>query len=441
MERKKVYIYFIAFVAAVGGLLFGFDTAIIAGAMRYFRDEFAINSLREGWAVSSALIGCIGGAAFTGTVSDRIGRKRLLIISAILFALSAIGSALPRNVNEFMIARFIGGIGVGSAAMLSPLYISEISPARIRGSLVSLNQMAIVTGMLLTYFINWVLAGTGPANWRWMFGSETLPAVLFLTFMFIVPESPRWLVKQGRNGEALDILTRINGAKKAKDEIKEIGETLARETGSIKQLFQPGLRIALMIGIVLAILQQVTGINGVMYYAPRIFESVGFERSSAILQSVIVGFVNMLLTLVAILVVDKLGRKPLLLTASAGMGISFVLTAIAFEFKIFSGTWILVFILLYIAFFALAMGPVIWVVLAEIFPTRIRGRAMSIATVFLWIACFAVSLTFPVLADKFSEALNFIIYAFMCFVTFIFVWLVLPETKGKSLEEIERFWL
>ncbi|MBN2411774.1 sugar porter family MFS transporter [candidate division KSB1 bacterium] len=441
MERKKVYVYFVAFVAAVGGLLFGFDTAIIAGAMRYFRDEFSINALQEGWAVSSALIGCIGGAAVAGTVSDRIGRKRLLIISAILFALSAVGSALPRSVNEFMIARFIGGIGVGSAAMLSPLYISEISPARIRGSLVSLNQMAIVTGMLLAYFINWLLAGTGPANWRWMFGTETLPAVLFLIFMFIVPESPRWLVKQDRTGEALDILTRINSAEKAKGEINEIRETLARETGSVKQLFQPGLRIALVIGVVLAILQQVTGINAVMYYAPRIFESVGFERSSAILQSVIIGFVNMLLTLVAILVVDKLGRKPLLLTASAGMGISFVLTAIAFEFQFFSGTWILIFILLYIAFFALAMGPVIWVVLAEIFPTRIRGRAMSISTVFLWIACFAVSLTFPVLADKFSEALNFIIYAFMCFVTFIFVWLVLPETKGKSLEEIEKYWL
>jgi len=441
MEQKKAYIYFVAFVAAVGGLLFGFDTAIIAGAMGYFKDHFAINALQEGWAVSSALIGCIVGAAVAGTISDRIGRKRLLIISAILFAISAIGSALPRSVNEFMIARFIGGIGVGSAAMLSPLYISEISPARIRGSLVSLNQMAIVTGMLLAYFINWLLAGTGPANWRWMFGSETIPAFLFLIFMFIVPESPRWLVKQSRTEEALEILTKINGTGKAKNEIKDIKETLAQETGSVKQLFQPGLRIALVIGIVLAILQQITGINGVLYYAPRIFESVGLERSSAILQSVIIGFVNMLLTLVAILVVDKLGRKPLLLIASAGMGISFVLTAIAFEFQFFSGTWILIFILLYIGFFALAMGPVIWVVLSEIFPTRIRGRAMSIATVFLWIACFVVSLTFPVLADKFSEALNFIIYAFMCLVTFIFVWFVLPETKGKSLEEIERHWL
>jgi len=441
MEQKKAYIYFVAFVAAVGGLLFGFDTAIIAGAMGYFKDHFAINALQEGWAVSSALVGCIVGAAAAGTISDRIGRKRLLIISAILFGISAIGSALPRSVNEFMIARFIGGIGVGSAAMLSPLYISEISPAKIRGSLVSLNQMAIVTGMLLAYFINWTLVGIGPSNWRWMFGSETIPAILFLIFMFIVPESPRWLVKQDRTKEAMDILTKINGPEKAGIEINDIKETLAQETGSIRQLFQPGLRIALMIGIVLAILQQITGINGVLYYAPRIFESVGFERSSAILQSVIIGFVNMLMTLVAILVVDKLGRKPLLLIASAGMGVSFVLTAIAFEFQFFSGTWILIFILSYIAFFALAMGPVIWVVLSEIFPTRIRGRAMSIATVFLWIACFAVSLTFPVLADKFSEALNFIIYAVMCLVTFIFVWLVLPETKGKTLEEIERHWL
>ncbi|HPG40059.1 MAG TPA: sugar porter family MFS transporter [bacterium] len=441
MERKPGYVYFVSFVAAVGGLLFGFDTAIIAGAMGYFRDQFAINSLQEGWAVSSALVGCIFGAAFAGMVSDRIGRKRVLILSAILFTISAIGSAIPRDVNEFMIARFIGGLGVGAAAMLSPLYISEIAPAAIRGRLVSLNQMTIVTGMLCAYFVNWVCADIGPTNWRWMFGSETLPAAVFLALMFFVPESPRWLVKQGRADEAMGILTRVNGEQQAQVELTEIKETLAQETGSVKQLLEPGLRIALLIGIALAIFQQITGINGVLYYAPRIFESVGLERSSAILQSVIIGAVNMLMTLVAIMFVDKLGRKPLLLIASAGMGVSFVLTAIAFQYRIFSETWILIFILMYIGFFALAMGPVIWVVLAEIFPTRVRGRAMSIATVFLWIACFAVSLSFPVLADKFSEALNFVIYAVMCFITFLFVWIVLPETKGKTLEEIERHWL
>lgn len=437
---RRGYVIFVSLVAATGGLLFGFDTAIIAGAIGYLKDQFVLNSLQEGWAVGSALVGCIAGAIIAGMLSDRLGRKRLLLISAVLFIISAIGSAFAQNLSEFVFARFIGGIGVGSASMLSPLYIAEISPARIRGSLVSLNQMAIVTGIFVAYFVGWICANIGPTNWRWMFGTETLPALLFFGLLLKVPESPRWLVKQKRIQEGLSILTKINGPKQAKAEVQDIKETIALERGSILQLLQPGLRTALLIGVMLAIFQQITGINAVLYYAPRIFEHAGFERVSAIMQSAIVGTVNMLLTIVAILLVDKLGRKPLLLTASAGMGLSFVLLGGAFYFELFEGPWVLVLILSYVGFFALAMGPVVWVVMSEIFPTRIRGRAMSIATVFLWASCFLVSLTFPVLVDRFNESFTFWMYGLICIVAFGFVWSVLPETKGKTLEEIERYW-
>jgi len=439
-SNKNPYVYFVSFVAAIGGLLFGFDTAIIAGAIGYLKDQFALNSLQEGWAVSSALVGCIVGASIAGTISDRIGRKNFLIISALLFLVSAIGSAMPKNVTQFIIARFVGGIGIGSASMLSPLYISEIAPARIRGSLVSLNQMTIVTGMLLAYFVSWLCADIGPTNWRWMFGSAALPSLLFLALLLKVPESPRWMVKQGRESEALKTLTKINDTEQANLELADIRQAIQMEAGSIAQLLQPGLRTALFIGIVLAVFQQITGINAVLYYAPRIFEHAGLERTSAILQSVIVGAVNILFTSIAIWKVDKLGRKPLLLIASGGMGVSFALAGAAFYLRLFDGPWVLLFILSYIGFFALAMGPIVWVVLAEIFPTRIRGRAMSVATVFLWGSCFLVSLTFPVLADRFNEYFTFWLYGAMCVASFAFVWLVLPETKGKSLEEIERHW-
>jgi sugar porter (SP) family MFS transporter len=325
--------------------------------------------------------------------------------------------------------------------MLSPLYIAEVSPARIRGSLVSLNQMAIVTGILLAYFANWALAGIGPSNWRWMFASGALPSLIFIGLLLRVPESPRWLVKQNRIAEASDILTKINGPRQAGIEIQEIQQTIGMESGSLSQLFHPGLRKALVIGVSLAVLQQITGINAVLYYAPRIFEHAGFGRSSAILQSAIVGMVNLLVTLAALFLVDRVGRKRLLLLASSGMGLSLLLLGLAFYLNLFDGPWVLIFILLYIAFFALAMGPVVWVVLSEIFPTRIRGRAMSLATVCLWAANFVVSLTFPILADRFNESFTFWIYALMCGVTFVFVRRLLPETKGKSLEQIERDWL
>ena len=441
VKNAKSTVVFVAIVAAIGGLLFGFDTAIIAGATRYLKDQFALSSLQEGWAVSVVLIGCMFGAGLAGSISDRIGRKRFLLISAVLFLFSALGCALPRNIAEFVIFRFIGGLGIGSASLLSPLYIAEISPARIRGALVSVNQMAIVTGILLAYFVNWIFAGAGPSNWRWMFATGALPAVVFFFLLFRVPESPRWLVKKDRGTEALTVLTSISSVEAAAAEIRNIKETISLEKGSLAELFQPGFRQALVIAVVLAIFQQITGINSVLYYAPRIFERAGFERVSAIGQSTIVGLVNILFTGVAIVLVDRVGRKPLLLTAAGGMGISLVLLGLAFKLQVLSGSLILLIILLYIAFFAVAMGPIVWVVMSEIFPTRMRGSAMAIATVILWVSDFAVTLTFPVIADTLNESTAFWLYAVMCAADFVFMLFVLPETKGKTLEEIERRWL
>jgi MFS transporter, SP family, arabinose:H+ symporter len=441
MKSAKSTVIFVSIVAAIGGLLFGFDTAIIAGATRYLKDQFALSSLQEGWAVSVVLIGCMFGAGLAGGISDRIGRKRFLLVSAALFFISALGCALPRNIAEFVIFRFIGGLGIGSASLLSPLYIAEISPARIRGALVSVNQMAIVTGILLAYFVNWIFAGAGPSNWRWMFATGALPAVIFFLLLLRVPESPRWLVKKDRDTEALAILIRVGSVEAAAVEIRNIKETVSLEKGSLSELFQPGFRHALVIAVLLAIFQQITGINSVLYYAPRIFERAGFERVSAIGQSTIVGLVNILFTMVAIVLVDRVGRKPLLLTAAGGMGISLVLLGLAFKLQVQSGSLILLIILLYIAFFALAMGPIVWVVMSEIFPTRMRGSAMAIATVILWVADFAVTLSFPVIADTLNESTAFWLYAVMCALDFVFMLLVLPETKGKTLEEIERRWM
>jgi SP family arabinose:H+ symporter-like MFS transporter len=441
MKSKQAYVIFVTVIAAIGGLLFGFDTAIVAGATRYLKDQFALSSLQEGWAVSVVLIGCMFGAGFAGVISDRIGRKRFMLVSAILFFISAIGCALPQNMIQFLIFRFVGGLGIGSASILAPLYIAEVSPAKIRGALVSVNQMAIVTGILLAYFVNWAFAGAGPNNWRWMYGMGALPSVVFFLLLLRVPESPRWLVKKSREAEALEVLSRVNDRETAAGEVRSIKETILLERGSLAELFRPGFRRALFIAIVLAILQQITGINAILYYAPRIFERAGFERISAIGQSTIVGLVNMLFTIVAILLVDRVGRKPLLLIAAAGMGVSQLLLGAAFRVESFSGTGILLLILLYIAFFAMAMGPIVWVVMSEIFPTRMRGSAMAFATVALWVADFAVTLSFPVIADRLDQTTAFWFYALMCAVDLVFMIFFLPETKGKTLEEIERRWL
>lgn len=446
-----LYITLTCFVAALGGLLFGYDTAVISGAIGFLQEKFALTSAGKGWTASSALVGCIIGVSLAGVLSDRLGRWKVLMLSALLFFVSALGTALPRNLFEFIVFRIIGGIGVGAASMASPMYIAEISPAHIRGRLVSANQFAIVLGILIVYFVNYFIAEGKTAawnvdyGWRWMFGSGTLPAALFFLLLLFVPESPRWLVKRGRKDEALRILTRVNGTAKAREELAAIEDAIGHESESLSQLFQPGLRRVLVIGITLAVLQQVTGINVFMYYAPEIFKGLGTSVDTALLATIVIGSANLLFTVFAIWTVDRLGRKPLMLLGAAGMGLSlFGLGAAAYSQT--QAAWVLVFAVMYIASFAASVGPVVWVVLSEIFPTRIRGRAMAIATLCLWAANFVVSQTFPMIDENpwlvahFHHGASFCVYGLMCAITVVFVWRFVPETKGKSLEAIEAMW-
>ena len=450
---STVYLVLICFVATLGGLLFGYDTAVISGAIGFLKQHFSLNAAEQGWAASCALAGCVCGAAGCGLLSDLLGRKKALIVSAVLFVVSAVGTAVPQTFWTFVIFRFIGGIGVGAASMTSPMYIAEVSPTRIRGRMVSLNQFAIVSGMLLVYFVNYFIAGQGDDTWnadygwRWMFASGALPALLFFVLLLLVPESPRWLTEQGRRQEAWTVLARVNGPQQAEQEILAMEETIALETGSLSQLLLPGLRTVLVLGVALAVLQQITGINVFLYYAPEIFKSMAGEKSDvALLQTVVVGVVNMLFTVIAIWTVDRLGRKPLMIIGFAGMSVSLAALGLASYYQR-TDVWVLLFILAYIACFALSVGPVTWVLLSEIFPTRIRGRAMAIATVCLWVANLIISQTFPMLDEnawllaRFHHAFPFWLYGVFCVVALVFVVGWVPETKGRSLEEIERQWL
>ncbi|MGN6420016.1 MAG: sugar porter family MFS transporter [Pseudobacter sp.] len=441
------YVYKCTYVAAVGGLLFGYDTAVVAGAIGFIQQKYGLSPAMMGWVASCALVGCVIGAMFAGSLSDRIGRKKVLMISAFAFAISSLGIMLPLSLNWFIFFRLIGGIGIGIASMLSPLYISEIAPANIRGRLISIYQMGIVLGILLIYFVNAWIAGMHneawniESGWRWMFGSGLLPSLLFIVLLIPVPESPRWLAQQNRLDEAEDVLTKVNGTEKAKEEMSNIRSAMKEDTEtSFGILLQPGLRYVLFIGIILAILSQVTGINAIMYYAPEIFKSSGDGSSSAMMQTVLVGVINTLFTIVAIKYVDKWGRKKLLLLGAGGMTICLAIVGAAFHFGFNQGPLILVAILAYIAFFAISLGPLTFVVVAEIFPTHVRGRAMSVAIFFLWVAVFAVSQTFPMLQSSVGPAYTFWIYMIMSVIAFFFVWRLVPETKEKSLEEIEQFW-
>ena len=446
------YVCRVCLVATLGGLLFGYDTAVIAGAIGFLETHFEMSPATVGWATSCALAGCVVGAALAGWISDRFGRRNTLVLAAVLFLVSAIGTAAPRTLTEFIIFRIIGGVGVGAASMTSPMYIAEISPARFRGRLVSVNQLAIVFGMLVVYFVNYFIAGLGDETWnqtigwRWMFGSEAIPAVALLVLMFTVPESPRWLSKQGRVEQARSVLVRIGGSGHAEREMAEIADALSHESPSLRQLFKPGMRVALGIAVVLAVLQQVTGINVFLYYAPEIFKSMAGARIDvALLQTIVVGAVMLAFTIFAIWTVDKIGRKPLMIVGSTGMGLSLTALGLAAYFGR-ADVWVLTFILSYIACFALSVGPVTWVILSEIFPTKIRGRAMAIATVCLWGANLVVSQTFPLmdknqwLIEKFNHGFPFFIYAVFCVVLALFMIAVVPETKGRTLEEIEKTW-
>jgi SP family xylose:H+ symportor-like MFS transporter len=446
------YLVLICLIATLGGLLFGYDTAVISGAIGFLQTHFQLDAAMKGWAASSALAGCVLGVTIAGVLGDLFGRRNLLIVAALLFLASAIGTAIPRTFGQFVFFRIIGGLGVGTASMASPLYIAEISPAAIRGRMVSINQFAIVSGMLVVYFVNYFIASLGDVEWnvstgwRWMFGSGVLPSVLLLCSLFFVPESPRFLAKQGRWEAAQSVLARIGGPEHARRELQEIETTIAEASAGILQLANPRILGVLMVGVALAVLQQVTGINVFLYFAPEIFTRIaGSGMDAALLQTVVVGGVNLLFTVIAIWTVDLLGRKPLMLIGYSGMALALIGLGTAAYFEQ-TKMWVLLFMLGYIACFALAVGPVTWVILSEIFPMRIRGSAMSVATFCLWVANFVVSQTFPMLDDDpwlirtFHHAFPFWLYAIFCLISIMVVALFVPETKGKSLEAIERMW-
>jgi SP family arabinose:H+ symporter-like MFS transporter len=446
MTNQMKFIYQCTLVAAIGGLLFGYDTAVVAGAIGFIQEKYQLSAAMTGWAASCALIGCMIGAMVAGGLSDKLGRRKVLMISAWAFAISSVGIMAPMGLTSFIVFRMIGGIGIGIASILSPMYISEIAPASIRGRLISIYQLGIVIGILLIYFVNAAIAGLHDHNWnvesgwRWMFGSGLLPSIVFIVLLLRAPESPRWLAAQNNWTGAEDILRKINGDIKAREEMEAIRVSLNEKQASFGELLRPGLRTALIIGIFLSVFSQVTGINVIMYYAPEIFKATGDGSSSALTQTVWVGGINTLMTLVAIKYVDKLGRKKLLLIGAAGMAICLALVGLAFYQQATTGYWVLAGILLYISFFAISLGPLTFVVVAEIFPNQIRGRAMGVAIFFLWLSVYIVSQTFPMLLDAIGTAYTFWIYMVMSVLAFLFIWRSVPETKGKSLEEIQQMW-
>ncbi len=451
-KQNYTYIISITLAATLGGLHFGYDTAVISGAIGSLRTYFDLTSAQTGWAASSALVGCVVGAGVAGFLADRFGRKPGLLLAAALFLISAIGSAIPESFTVFIIFRIVGGVGVGVASMLAPMYIAEIAPAHLRGRLVSLNQLAIVFGILVVYFVNYGIASMGGAEWnteigwRYMFGSETIPAALFFILMLFAPRSPRWLMLVGREEQAKGVLTKIVNGEYARVAIEEIKESLhVKDKHAKVRIIGQGFGFVLFIGIMLSVFQQITGINVILYYAPEIFSQLGEGADTALLQTIVVGIVNLLFTVVAIVTVDRWGRKPLMIAGAIGMGIC--MTAVGFAaYYQNKDIWILLFILGYIASFALSLGPVVWVLLSEIFPNQIRAKAMAIAVAAQWISNFAVSQTFPMMMDNetllnnFNGGFPFWVYGFMCLITVLFVWKFVPETKGKKLEEMEALW-
>lgn len=447
-ESSSAFVIKVSLVAALGGLLFGYDTAVIAGVIGYLQKRFELSPLMTGWAASSAIWGCTFGAMAAGYLSDRFGRKKILIVTAILFIISSIGAMIPRNLTEFLIARFIGGLGIGAASMLSPLYISEIAPSRNRGRLVSLYQLAIVVGINLIYFVNLLIASLGDeawnvdTGWRYMLGSGAIPAVLFLVLLFIVPESPRWLVKKGKDDDAFDTLEKVNGTTEGKNVLIEIKQSLQQEVGTLSDLFSKKFKPALWIGVVLALFSQITGINAIIYYAPEIFKSVGFGAESALMQTVLIGATNTVFTFVALWLIDLAGRKTLLIWGVGGMIICLLAVGLCFQFNLTSGPWLVLFILAFIACFASSLGPIPWVLISEIFPTRTRGIAMSFCTVVLWVGVLAVTQFTPILlqSEDVGGAYTFWIFMFNAIFLLWFVLKRIPETKQRTLEEIEQSW-
>lgn len=437
----------VTLVTALGGFLFGYDTAVINGANQYLKIHFDLTPAQEGLAGASAILGCIPGAMLAGFLSDRFGRRRLLFACALLYAVSGLLSAIPRTFLEFLLARGISGLGIGASSMICPVYIAELAPAEKRGRLGALFQMGIVVGILLTLFLNAQIQGLGDEawnaqrGWRWMLFAETVPALVLIGLLTFAPESPRWLLQAGRDDEAREILGAIGGSAHAERELEAVRAAVGQEQGRLAELFGPRLRKPFAVAVVLMAVSQLSGINAIMYYSTKIFATAGVGVKDAFMASTIIGAVNVLFTFVALALVDRAGRRPLL-----AVGLAIQVVALAATGWMFhagqGGTALLAAILLFIAAFAMALGPIPWILCSEIFPTRIRGRAMSVATFTIWSACYLVAQTFPMLNDSpaIGPAKTFWIYGAFSLLGLVFVVLRVPETKGRTLEDIEASW-
>lgn len=432
------YIVGISLISALGGYLFGFDFAVIAGALPFLRQEFMLDAWWEGFLTGSLALGCIVGCLAAGRVADQSGRKPGLMLAAVIFAISSLGMAFSMNLTVFITMRFAAGIGVGMASLLSPMYIAEVSPAQVRGRNVAINQLTVVIGILVTNLVNYFLADGVSESWRWMFGLGAVPSTLFFLGVLWLPESPRWLVKAGKQAQAAQVLHKLGSSAYAETTLAGIHQSLQ---GVVKQsfraVFEKSVRPAVIVGITLALFQQLCGINVVFNYASTIFESVGADLDRQLLETVAIGIVNLLFTLVAMWQVDKLGRRPLMLVGSLGLSVAYIVLALLLQGQ---ATTILIstFVLLAIAIYATTLAPVVWVLISEIFPNKIRGMASSVALVALWVGYFILVFTFPILAAKLGTFGPFYFYAAICFLGFWFVRLRVKETKGKTLEELEN---
>lgn len=462
-SNQIVYVVWLSIVASLGGFLFGYDTAVISGTVDHVASQFNLNDITKGWYVGCALAGSIAGVMVAGSLSDRFGRKIVLLLSAVLFSVSGIGCMIAGNEVQLVIARILGGIGIGVASVISPLYIAEISVPSFRGRLVSMYQLAITVGFLGAYLANYgllhyseKLISTGSTSglygkifateaWRGMLGMEALPALLFFIVLFLIPESPRWLIVKGQELKASLILKKIYGEKEAGIQVNNVKNLIAIETKSDwRMLFQPGFRMALFIGVALAMLGQLMGVNAVLYYGPSIFKESGLSTGDSLFYQVLVGLVNMLTTVLALIIIDKVGRKQLVYWGVSGMIIALALIGVYFAFGIrlnLPHVFLLIFFLFYIFCCAISICAVIFVLLSEMYPVKVRGAAMSIAGLSLWIGTYLIGQLTPWMLTTFSPAGTFWFFAVMCIPYMLIVWKLLPETTGKSLEEIEEMWI